>query len=160
MTHSPTLDAPNSAATGPHHVAIAILYRDHKFLMQLRDNIPTIIYPGCWGFFGGHIEPGETPDVAVRRELQEEIGYVPPVLTKFGCFTTDLAIRHIYHGELAVGLEDLVLGEGWDMGLLSPTDILRGDYYSEQAQQVRPLGAPHRQFLLDFIEQQVKRVAS
>jgi 8-oxo-dGTP diphosphatase len=144
----------SSPATERHHVAIAILYRDDKFLMQLRDNVPNIIYPGCWGFFGGHIEPGETPEMAVKRELQEEIGYVPPVLTKFGCFTTEIAIRHIYHGPLEVGLADLVLGEGWDLGLLTVADIQRGDCYSDRAQQVRPLGAPHRQFLLDFIEQQ------
>lgn len=61
-----------------HHVAIAILYRDNKFLMQLRDNIPTIVYPGYWAFFGGHIEPGETPEVAVRREVLEEINYTLP----------------------------------------------------------------------------------
>ena len=42
------------------HVAIAILYQDNKFLMQLRDNIPTIAYPGYWGLFGGHLEAGET----------------------------------------------------------------------------------------------------
>ncbi len=156
MTDYPTLAAPETSVASLPQVAIAILYRDNKFLMQLRDNIPTIIYPGCWGFFGGHIEPGETPEVAVQRELQEEIGYVPPVLTKWGCFTTAVSVRHIYHGHLPVGLEDLVLGEGWDMGLLSPADIQRGDYYSERAQQVRPLGAPHRQFLLDFIEKQLR----
>ena len=156
MIPSPVPNSPDASATSPPQVAIAILYRDHKFLMQLRDNIATIIYPGCWGFFGGHIEPGETPEVAVRRELQEEIGYVPPQLTKWGCFTTDISVRHIYYGELAVGLEDLVLGEGWDMGLLAFADIQRGDFYSDRAQQVRPLGIPHRQFLLDFIEQQRK----
>ena len=51
-----------------HHVAIAILYRENKFLMQLRDNIPTIPYPGYWAFFGGHIESGETPEVDMRSE--------------------------------------------------------------------------------------------
>jgi 8-oxo-dGTP diphosphatase len=155
MTESPALETPDSPTKILHHVAIAILYRDGKFLMQLRDNIPTIIYPGRWAFFGGHIEPGETPDIAVRRELQEEIGYVPPVLTKFGCFTTEISIRHVYHGPLDVEMADLVLGEGWDMGLLTPEDIERGDFYSDRAQQIRPLGAPHRQFLLDFIEQQL-----
>ena len=56
-------------------VAIAILYRDGKFLLQLRDDIPGIAYPGCWALFGGHIEPGEIPEIALKRELQEEIGY-------------------------------------------------------------------------------------
>ena len=59
-------------------VAIAILHQDNKFLMQLRDDIPTIWYPGYWGFFGGHIELGETPEIAVGREVMEEINYEMP----------------------------------------------------------------------------------
>ena len=69
----------------PISVAIAILHRHNQFLLQLRDPIPTnIVYPGHWGFFGGHIEPGETPDVALRRELIEEIGYQADHLVLFG----------------------------------------------------------------------------
>jgi 8-oxo-dGTP pyrophosphatase MutT (NUDIX family) len=142
-----------------HEVAIAILHQDDKFLMQLRDNIPGILYPGHWGLFGGHIEPGETADQAVRRELMEEIGYVPPVLTKFCCdpATSVLdgqnisVIRHVYAGTLAVELHELVLGEGCDMALLSPEDIYRGDRYSAQADRVCPLGQPHQQLLLKFL---------
>jgi 8-oxo-dGTP diphosphatase len=34
-------------------------------------------YPGCWDLFGGHVEPDETPEVALARELSEELGIVP-----------------------------------------------------------------------------------
>jgi len=47
--------------TQPIQVAIAILHRQGQFLLQLRDNIPGIVYPGHWGLFGGHLELGETP---------------------------------------------------------------------------------------------------
>ena len=137
----------------PVSVALAILKRNGQFLLQLRDNIPNIVYPGYWGFFGGHIEENETPLAAVRRELEEEIGYAPPVLSELGCFDTPEVLRHIYYGELTVELEELVLGEGWDMGLWTVEEIRRGDRYSEKAGQVRPLGSPHQKILLNLISQ-------
>jgi len=132
-------------------VAIAILYRQDKFLLQLRDNIPGIVYPGHWGLFGGHIEPGETPDVAVKRELLEEISYSPPILFKFGCYTDAKVVRHVFHAPLPVELNQLLLNEGWDMNLLTPEEIQQGRAYSVKAAQFRPLGLPHQQILLDFI---------
>ena len=134
------------------NIAIAILYREGKFLMQLRDDIPGIIYPGCWGFFGGHIEEGETPEVALKRELEEEIGYVPPQVSPFIIEREGNVIRNIFHGELTVELKDLVLGEGWDLGLVRVEDIQEGSCYSPKAGMRRNLGLPHRKILLDFID--------
>jgi len=48
---------------------------DGKILLQLRDNKPSIPYPNCWGTFGGHIEEGETPEEAIKREIKEELNY-------------------------------------------------------------------------------------
>ncbi len=31
--------------------------------------------PGMWNFFGGHVDPGETPQDALLRELAEEAGF-------------------------------------------------------------------------------------
>ena len=62
-------------------VTMAIIYQDNKYLMQLRDDIPNIAYPGVWGFFGGYLEPGEEPEAGLRRELIEEIGYWADRLT-------------------------------------------------------------------------------
>lgn len=137
----------------PAEVAIAILYRQDQFLMQLRDNIPSIIYPGYWAFFGGHLDPGETPEEAVKRELLEEIGYTPPSISPFRCYSDTEVIRHVFHAPLTVELNQLVLTEGWDMGLLTPEQIRTGSCYSQKADQVRPLGRPHQQILLDFLEQ-------
>jgi 8-oxo-dGTP diphosphatase len=132
-------------------VAIVILHRDHKLLLQLRENRPNIRYPGYWGLFGGHIEVGETPDAAIQRELLEEIGYLPPNLDKFGCYNDDRLIRHVYAAPLIVELTALTLRESWDMGLLTPQDIERGEHYSPIADEIRPMGNNHRQILLDFI---------
>lgn len=144
----------------PVEVAIAILYSSDGFLMQLRDNIPGIFYPGHWGFFGGHLDPGETPEVAVKRELWEEISYIPPWVSKFGCYSDAKVIRHVFHAPLTVELEQLVLKEGWDMGLLTPEQIKAGHCYSQKADQVRPIGTPHQQILLEFIDQGIWTMAS
>jgi 8-oxo-dGTP diphosphatase len=119
--------------------------------MQLRDNIPGIVYPGCWGFFGGHLEAGETPEVAVKRELEEEIGYVANYLLPFDCYDDQGVVRHVFHEPLSVGLPELVLQEGWDMGLLDPAAIRSGRHYSAQAGEERPLASIHQKILLDFI---------
>jgi 8-oxo-dGTP diphosphatase len=137
----------------PSEVAIAILYQDDKFLMQLRDNIPTILYPGYWALFGGHIEPGETPEIAVQREILEEIGYtLPPSFAFFGIYPDEHAIRHVFHAPLAVEFSQLVLNEGWDMGLLNLSEIEQGNFYSPIANETRPLGPIHQGILLDFIK--------
>lgn len=62
----------------PDHFAAALLLDEQgRYLMQLRDDVPHILHPGAFGLFGGAIEAGEDADAAVRRELDEEIGFVP-----------------------------------------------------------------------------------
>ena len=55
--------------------AAIILVEDGRYLLQLRDNIESIWYPGHWGCFGGGVEPGEEPVRALRRELREELSF-------------------------------------------------------------------------------------
>lgn len=135
-----------------HVVAIAILYRENKFLLQLRDNKPEIFYPGYWAFFGGHLEPGEDPETGLQRELMEEIEYAADRLTFFREYSDSQVQRYVFHGPLEVGLDQLRLHEGWDMRLLTLEDIRRGSHYSERAGEIRPLGKPHQKILLDFVQ--------
>jgi 8-oxo-dGTP pyrophosphatase MutT (NUDIX family) len=140
-------------------VAVAILYQEGKFLMQLRDDFPGIIYPGHWGLFGGHLEPGETPEAALKRELLEEINYAIPLggccrtaaPIKFRSYADNRVIRHVFHAPLQVSLDALVLNEGWDLGLVKLEDIQRGKCYSSKAGQERPLGDIHQRILLEFV---------
>ena len=135
----------------PIQVAIAILYREDKFLMQLRDEIPGILYPGHWGLFGGHLESGETAEAGLIRELEEEINYTINRPIKFGCYSDERVIRHVYHAPLTVPIDALVLNEGWDLNLVSLEDICSGSCYSVKARQSKPLGVIHQRILLDFI---------
>lgn len=54
-------------------IATGVLVRDGLILLAHR-HAGREAYPDCWGFVGGHVEPGELPHEAVRRECLEEIG--------------------------------------------------------------------------------------
>jgi 8-oxo-dGTP diphosphatase len=135
----------------PVEVALALLYQEQRYLLQLRDDLPTIRYPGHWALFGGHLEPGETPEVALMRELVEEIGHQPSQLHFFRIYGDRQVTRYIYTAPLLVSLDQLTLGEGLDFGWIEPGAIALGQIFSHKIQQNRPLGKIHRQILLDFM---------
>lgn len=56
-------------------VAMLILKnKEGKFLLQHRaEHLER--WPGKWGFFGGGIDEGETPEEGFKREIWEELGY-------------------------------------------------------------------------------------
>lgn len=58
-------------------VKALIVNPDGHYLMQLRDDIPHIAYPGHWSLFGGAVEPGESDESGMRRELEEELCFQP-----------------------------------------------------------------------------------
>ena len=145
------MSVPMSSEENTHSVAIAILYQQDQYLMQLRDDIPGIAYPGHWGFFGGHCDPGEHPDEAIHRELMEELGYQTSKIQLFDLYPDPGVIRYVYHAPLTVSLSDLELMEGWDWGFFSPQQIQDSKRYSQKAQGIFPLAYPHQKILLDFM---------
>ncbi len=57
----------------PVDVAVGVLIdAQGRFLLTTRP--PGKVYEGYWEFPGGKVEPGESIEEALRRELQEEIG--------------------------------------------------------------------------------------
>ena len=135
----------------PTPIALAIMKREKQFLLQLRDDVPNISHPGQWGLFGGRVEPGETPAVAVKREILEEINYLAPSIGFFASFPTPKLVRHIFVISLTVDLDQLELREGWDLGLWTPDQIQAGARYSSQADEARPIVPPHQRILLEFL---------
>src|SRR5690349_3315658 len=63
---------------------------NQRYLMQLRDQVRGIFYPGHWGIFGGAMEGGETSEEALRRELKEELNLEPQSVSYFTEFVFDL----------------------------------------------------------------------
>lgn len=55
------------------HIAAAALVREGRVLLGHR-HPQRRWYPDCWDVIGGHVEPGETAEQAVRRECREELG--------------------------------------------------------------------------------------
>ena len=60
-------------------IACAILIDSSgRFLLQQRDDVPGIVYPGRISLFGGHRESGETFLQCVVREIHEETSHFFP----------------------------------------------------------------------------------
>ena len=54
--------------------SIIFVNEQRQVLLFLRDDFPHIPYPNTWDVPGGHVEPGETPDECIVREMKEEMG--------------------------------------------------------------------------------------
>lgn len=66
----PALSSPRPYLKMQDSSPAILLTEEEKFLLQLRDDIPQIWYPGFWGCFGGAIDIGESAEDALGRELR------------------------------------------------------------------------------------------
>lgn len=106
-------------------IAGAVLWRaDGTVLLQHRDDDPAINSPGKWSLFGGAIEPGEDPETAMLRELEEEIGFRPSRYHPFLVLRSVSDEFHLYLAGIDVPVEALTLTEGQGMAYLTPEDAL------------------------------------
>lgn len=131
----------------PKEAVVILPYVNRKVLMQLRDMKEGINFPGCWGFFGGSIDAGESPEDASHRELFEEIGYKPSVMNKLGFdVVQDLGNLpiHAYCCPLTTPVSELKLSEGVDLDLFSLEEVMSKELYSQKMGRAFPvIGIPY-----------------
>ncbi len=123
-------------------VVTILPYSNGKVLLQLRDFNPRIVYPGCWGFFGGTVESGETPLQSAKRELSEEIGHVPKeiyALSKDSVSVPDEVMMYSFYAPLEIRPTEIILNEGMDFGLFGFQEILSKQLYSNEIKKKFPL---------------------
>lgn len=78
-----------------YHKTVALIIENNgKFLLIKRANRPEKNY---WGFPGGHLEKGETPFEAIKREAKEEVGEVKIYKKHLFSFIHDVDIGHKHH---------------------------------------------------------------
>ncbi|MGL3609166.1 8-oxo-dGTP diphosphatase MutT [Rhizobium sp. G187] len=70
--------------------ACALVDADNRILLAQRP--PGKSLAGLWEFPGGKVEPGETPEETLVRELEEEIG----IKTKVACLAPLTFASHTY----------------------------------------------------------------
>jgi 8-oxo-dGTP pyrophosphatase MutT (NUDIX family) len=129
---------------GDHHVtdrkrlrpgnaaAAIIVLDDGRYLLQLRDNMAGIFFPGHWGLFGGGVEKDERPADALRRELMEELSLAVAelrLLTRFEFDFVPMGLTRIYREFFEVRLPaasvpSLRLGEGVAFEAFSREQVL------------------------------------
>ncbi len=107
------------------------MVEDGRYLLQLRDSKPDIWFPDHWGLFGGAIDPGESAELALIRELREEIGMEVEALRYFTALRYDMSFANV--GEIArvyyevqttiSATNTFALREGRQMGLFSADQI-------------------------------------
>ena len=82
--HLPRQGGVDGGARAAVEVAVGILIRpDGRFLLTSRP--PGKVYAGFWEFPGGKLEPGESVEQALARELHEELGVTldPAAITRW-----------------------------------------------------------------------------
>jgi 8-oxo-dGTP pyrophosphatase MutT (NUDIX family) len=94
--------------------------------MQRRDaNAPRL--PGYLGFFGGGVEPGESPEDALVREVREELEIPAQPWSFFSRYESLKVIQHVFILEATPSFESTVTVKEGQYGLFADEHALHSE---------------------------------
>lgn len=126
--------------SSPYKTARCVLYRDDEYLLAVHSSFWGV-RRRRWGLPGGEIEWGESPDVAVRRELEEELSVYVSDLLEIGPFHYKKSLHMVFAAELNEAISD------WDN-----SELLDIRWFSEDAvQELADDNALHAAYEIDAI---------
>ncbi|EGD29171.1 mutator MutT protein [Streptococcus sanguinis SK72] len=110
------------------HVVAAAIEKDGEIFCAQRPENKSL--GGLWEFPGGKLEPGETPEEALVREIQEELNSTIEILSYINEASYDYdfgtVIMKTYHAKLISG--NLELLEHQNSTWLAPQDLKTLDW--------------------------------
>ena len=120
----------NSLLIAPNIQSVhAILFLRDKYILQLRDNKPTIAAPGQWTLFGGRKKTDEVPLEAISREIYEELAIQPSEFhylwftDYFAAFEAEVIRTWFFCSDVSSVWAEHKLLEGQSIGTLHFKDI-------------------------------------
>ncbi len=114
----------------PQYAGAIVVDPQNNILCQLRDDKPGIQFPGFWTCSpGGHIEPGETPNQAIIRELHEEFEIKVENLKRLMVINESqeglAGTYHAFTASLISPMDQLKCNEGQRACFYSPEEVLK-----------------------------------
>ncbi len=106
--------------------AVVFINGKNEILIYLRDKKNSIPYPNKWSILGGHIEEGEEPIDALKREVKEEIGYDIGQSIYLDHFNDGVGNKvYVYKSRINKEIRELNLTEGQKLGYFSFEDLMK-----------------------------------
>ncbi len=107
------------------HRGASILFfnESRQVLLLLRDDIPSIPFPGMWDLPGGHIENSESPQYCIQREMLEEMLLETGQCDLFGIYDFSDRIEYVFSKKIFFNPSDVDLQEGQRIRLFSEEEV-------------------------------------